>query len=127
MGDVGAMHRIMLKSKLHNARITHKEPDYEGSLTLSAELMEAVRILPYEKILVANTANGERFETYAIPADPGSGKIGLNGAATHKGSVGDRVIVFAFALVPEEEAAQHRPLILTLDEQNKPIGPLKDV
>lgn len=114
------MQHIMLKSKLHNTKVTSVELEYEGSLTIDRELMEAVKILPYEKILVANLANGERFETYAIPAKAGSGIICLNGATAHKGSVGDRLIVFAFCLISEEEAVCHRPLILMLDKNNKP-------
>ena len=117
----------MLKSKLHNAVVTSSEPDYEGSLKIDSQLMEAVKIRPYEKILVANLANGNRFETYVIPGEPGSGTIGLNGATCFLGSVGDRVIIFAFCAVTEEEASFHRPLILVLDKNNKPTGPLKQV
>lgn len=121
------MFSIMLKSKLHNARVTESVRDYEGSLTIDPDLMDAVKIAPYEKILIANITNGNRFETYAIPGKKGSGVIGLNGATTHLGSVGDRIIIFAFALVSSEEASQNRPLILALDENNKPIGGLKEV
>ena len=121
------MQSIMLKSKLHKATVTEVDMEYEGSLTIDSELMAAVKMLPYEKILVANIANGERFETYAIPAEPGSGMICLNGATAHKGSIGDRLIVFAFGVVPEEDLAQHRPLILVLDKNNKPVNGLKDV
>ena len=117
----------LLKSKLHLARITESDPDYEGSLMIDRDLMDAVKLVPYEKILVADVENGNRFETYAIPGKRGSGVIGLNGAATHMGSVGDRVIVFAFCLVPTEQVASHRPLILVLDEHNKPVGGLKQV
>lgn len=121
------MQSIMLKSKLHNAVVTDLEPEYEGSLTIDSDLMEAVKILPYEKILVANLANGERFETYVIPAKPGAGRVCLNGATVHKSSVGDRLIIFAFCAVSEEETARHRPLILVLDKNNKPVGGLKEV
>jgi len=117
----------MLKSKLHNATVTDAEPDYEGSLKIDILLMQAVKLRPYEKILVANLANGNRFETYAIPGEPGSGTISLNGATCFLGSKGDRVIIFAFCSVPEEEAASHRPLILVLDKDNKPAGPLKEI
>ena len=113
------MLRTMLKSKLHQATVTAVELEYEGSLTVDRALLDAVRIAPYEKILVANLANGERFETYAIPAPAGSGVVSLNGATAHKGEVGDRLIVFAFAAVPEEEVAAHQPLILALDERNR--------
>jgi aspartate 1-decarboxylase len=115
----------MLKSKLHRAAVTASELNYEGSLTIDRDLMDAVRIAPFERILVANLANGERFETYAIPADAGSRTICLNGATAHKGAVGDRLIIFAFAQVPEEAVAAHRPLMLTLDAHNTPTGPLR--
>ena len=116
---------IMLKAKLHTARVTEAVQDYEGSLTIDQDLMDAVKISPYEKILVANVENGKRFETYAIPGPRGSGEIGLNGATVHMGSVGDRVIIFTFCLVPTDEVPVHKPLVLVLDEQNKPVGGLK--
>jgi len=111
----------LLRSKLHDATVTASELQYEGSLTIDSDLMAAVEMRPYEKILVANLANGERFETYAIPGEPGSGTICLNGATAHKGEVGHRLIVFTFCLVQEDEVAQHHPLILHLGEGNKPI------
>lgn len=117
----------MLKSKLHRARVTEVALEYEGSLSIDAELMDTVGIHPYEKILAANLSNGERFETYAIPGPAGSRCIVLNGATAHKGSVGDRIIVFAFGLVPSEEVGVHRALVLTLDEDNNPTGPLREV
>lgn len=117
----------MLKSKLHLARVTASNWEYEGSLEIDLELMDRVHLLPYEKILVSNMENGNRFETYAIPGPRGSGVIGLNGATTHLGKVGDRVIIFAFASVPAESAAAHRPLILVLDEKNQPVGGLKQI
>ncbi len=119
------MYSTMLRAKLHGARITEAERDYEGSLAIDQDLMDAVKIAPYEKILIANVDNGRRFETYAIPAERGCGKIGLNGAAVHMGGVGDKVIIFAFGLVPTKEAARHRPLILILDENNRPVGGLR--
>lgn len=119
------MHSILLKAKLHGARVTQSERDYEGSLTIDRDLMDAVRIAPYEKILVANMDNGNRFETYAIAGPRGSRVIGLNGATTHLGAIGERLIVFTFCLVPEGLIETHRPLILILDEQNRPVGGLK--
>jgi len=121
------MHSIMLKSKLHGARVTRAEQDYEGSLEIDRDLMDAVKMAPYEKILVADVENGNRFETYAIPGERGSGVIGLNGATVHRGSVGDRLIVFTFAVVSEEEIDNHAPLVLVLDENNKPVGGLKAI
>lgn len=112
----------LLKSKLHHARVTECELEYNGSLTVDIELMEKVNLYPYEKILVANMANGERFETYAIPGKRGSGIICLNGATAHKGAVGDRLIIFAFAQMCEEEIKNHSPQVLVLDENNCPIN-----
>jgi aspartate 1-decarboxylase len=117
----------MLKAKLHNVRVTESDRDYEGSLKIDQDLMDMVKIAPYEKILVADADNGNRFETYAIPGPRGSGVIGLNGATTHLGSIGDRLIVFTFALVPTEDLPRHRPLIAVFDQNNKPIGGLKEI
>jgi len=116
------MQSIMLKSKLHNAAVTEVSLEYEGSLTIDAELMEKVRLRPYEKILVANLTNGERFETYAIPDKAGSRNICLNGATAHKGSLGDRLIIFAFGIVDQDNLPMHKPLVLVLDESNNPVG-----
>ncbi len=120
------MYSIMLKSKLHLARVTKIALAYEGSITIDRELMEAVQLLPYEKVLVSNMANGQRLETYAIPAPAGSGEIGLNGPAAHQGAIGDQLVIMAFVLTPTEKARSQRPLVLILDENNKPTGPLKD-
>ncbi len=121
------MYSTMLKAKLHSARITEAVQDYEGSLKIDQDLMDAVKLSPYEKILVANVENGNRFETYAIPGERGSGVIGLNGATVHMGDVGDRVIIFTFCLVPTDDIPQHKPLVLILDENNKPAGGLKAI
>jgi aspartate 1-decarboxylase len=120
------MHYIMLKSKLHRAAVTAVEPEYEGSLTLDPELMEAVKLVPYEKVLVANLANGERLETYVIAGERGTGTVCLNGAAAHRGAVGDRIIVFAFCALPASEVPAHHPLVLVLDDANHPCGPLRE-
>ena len=114
------MQLTLLRAKLHRAAVTEVAIDYEGSIKIDSELLDGVGILPYERVLIANVANGNRFETYAIPGDAGSGQVCLNGATAHKGSVGDRVIIFAFGLVPEDEAAEHHPRVLLLDENNKP-------
>ena len=121
------MFSIMLKAKLHGARVTDKQLDYEGSLTIDRDLMDYVKMLPYEKVLVANLENGNRFETYAIAGDRGSGAICLNGATAHLGNVGDRLTIFTFGLVPTEEAVRHRPLVLRVDEKNRPAGGLLPV
>ena len=94
----------LLKAKLHRIRVTEADLDYEGSLTLDPDDMEAVGIFPYEKILCADVENGNRFETYAIAGTRGSHVCCLNGAAAHKGKVGDRLIVMAFAQMSEDEA-----------------------
>ena len=116
------MYSVMLKAKLHHATVTLSDLEYEGSLSIDRDLMDAVKLVPYEKILVANLANGNRFETYAIPAAPGSGEIGLQGATAHLGAVGDRLIIFTFCLVDDKDLAAHRPLVLSLDEHNRPAG-----
>jgi aspartate 1-decarboxylase len=121
------MNVVMLKSKLHFAHVTEAEPDYEGSLTIDPDLLETVGMFPYEKILVANCTNGKRFETYAICGKRGSKVIGLNGATTHMGSVGDKIIIFSFCHIPKDEAAAHRPLVQLLDKQNNPVGGLAEV
>ncbi len=101
----------LLKSKLHRIKVTEADLDYEGSLTLDPDYMEAVGLRQWEKILCADVDNGNRFETYAIAGKRGSGVCCLNGAAAHKGKVGDRLIVMAFGSFSEEEAAAHEPSV----------------
>ena len=101
----------VLKAKLHRIKVTEANLDYEGSLTLDPDDMEAVGIVPYEKILVADVENGNRFETYAIAGCRGSHVCCLNGAAAHNGKVGDRVIVMSFAIVTPEEAEGWQPRV----------------
>ena len=110
----------ILKAKLHRIRVTEACLDYEGSLTLDPDDMEAVGILPYEKILCADVENGARFETYVIPGARGSRVCCLNGAAAHQGKIGDRLIVMAFGQFTPEEAAAHAPRVVFLDERNDP-------
>ena len=109
----------LLRAKLHRIRVTEACLDYVGSLTVDEDLIDAVGIFNYEKILVANVDNGERFETYVIRGPRGSGVCCLNGAAAHKGKVGDKLIVMAWAQVPEEEARAFQPKIGILDETNR--------
>ena len=109
----------LLKAKLHRIRVTEANLDYEGSLTVDADLLDAVGMLAYEKILVADVENGNRFETYLIPGARGSGVCCLNGAAAHKGKVGDRLIVMAFAQMAPDEAAFFSPKVGHLDERNR--------
>ena len=101
----------LLKSKLHRIKITEANLDYEGSLTLDPDDMEAVGILPYEKILCADVENGNRFETYAIEGARGSHVCCLNGAAAHKGRIGVRLIVMAFARMSPDEAKGFAPKV----------------
>ena len=119
----------MLKAKLHQACVTHADVMYEGSFGIDTELMEAVGLYPYEKVLIADITNGNRFETYAIPEAFGSRRMVLNGAAARLGEVGDRVIIMAFCWVDEAEVKEgrHRPRVMWLDEDNEPIGRLPGV
>ena len=112
----------MVRSKIHRARITHCDVDYEGSLEIDPVYLEASSILPYEKILVVNASNGKRLETYAIPGTAGSGVFRLNGAAAHRGSIGDVVTIMTFGMMTEEEAKAHRPTVIVLDEENKIVA-----
>jgi len=106
------MFLTMLKAKLHRIPVTEANLAYEGSLTLDPDFMEAVGVLPYEKILCANVANGKRFETYAIAGRRGSRVCCLNGAAAHMGAPGDLLIVMAFAGMSAEEASGFVPKVL---------------
>ena len=109
----------LLKSKIHRAVVTGASLDYEGSLTVSADLAELVGLLPYEKILVSNLNNGERFETYAIYGEARRGIIELNGATAHLGKIGDRLTIMSFARYSMQEAALHTPRIAVLTEKNE--------
>ena len=112
------MLRTMLKSKIHRATVTGASLDYEGSLTISADVAELVGLIPYEKILVSNLNNGQRFETYAIFGEARRGIIELNGATAHLGKIGDRLTIMSFARYTPEEAALHTPRIAVLNEKN---------
>jgi aspartate 1-decarboxylase len=114
-----SMEFTLLKSKIHRAAVTGASVDYEGSLTISSDLAELVGLLEYEKILVGNLTNGERFETYAIYGEPQRGIIELNGATAHLGKIGERITIMSFARYTPEEAAVHQPRIVVLDEKNK--------
>lgn len=109
----------LLKSKIHRAAVTGASLDYEGSLTIAADLAEQVGLLPYEKILVGNMANGERFETYVIYGPPGSGAIELNGATALLGKIGNLLTIMSYAWVDAAlEAAQHHASVITLGKGN---------
>ena len=110
--------RIMLKSKIHRARVTEANIKYEGSISIDKNLMEAADILPYEQVQVLDINNGARFETYAIEAEPGSGEIGIQGAAARLVSVGDKVIILSYCQVEEEQARNFAPKLVYVDERN---------
>ena len=113
------MLRVMMKSKIHRATITQADMHYEGSLTISAELMRAADILPYEMVHVYNISNGERFETYAIEGEAETGVICLNGAAARKGAPGDLIIITTYATYADAELAAHHPKVVLVDSSNR--------
>lgn len=113
------MLRFMLKTKIHRATVTQANVAYEGSITIDRDLMDAGGIVPFEQVGVYNINNGERFETYVIEGEPGTGVIGLNGAAARKGLVGDLIIVVTYTSVTEDELVDYQPTILLMDEKNK--------
>lgn len=115
----GKMLIQMCKAKIHRARISSSDLDYEGSLEVDLDLLEQSGIFPYEKILVVNASNGERLETYAIPGKRGSRVFRLNGAAARKGCAGDIITIMAFGLCDEKEAEGFSPKVLVMDADNK--------
>lgn len=115
------MHVTLLKSKIHRAAVTGASLHYEGSLTVSEDIARMVGLLPYEKILVANLQNGERFETYVIYGAAEKGLIELNGATARLGAIGDRLTIMSFAQFPPEEAKSHHPRVAVLDTHNRVV------
>lgn len=109
----------ILKGKIHRARTTHSELDYEGSCAIDQDLLEASGILPFEQIHIYNVTNGERFSTYAILAAEGSGIISVNGAAAHKAKVGDILIICSYVGMEPEEARTHHPRLVYIQAGNK--------
>ena len=112
------MFQTLLKAKLHRACVTHAELDYEGSCAIDERLLEAAGIHEYEQIHIYNIANGERFVTYAIRAEAGSRIISVNGAAAHKASPGDRLIICTYATLNQQELVTFKPTLVYLDEHN---------
>jgi aspartate 1-decarboxylase len=112
------MQRTMLKSKLHRVRVTHSELHYEGSCAIDAALLEAANILEYEQISIYNVSNGERFSTYAILGERNSGMISVNGAAAHKASPNDILIIASYASYNEVELTQYSPQLVYVDSDN---------
>lgn len=112
------MQRMMMKSKIHRATVTEANLNYAGSLTIDRDLMTAADLLPHEQVHVVNVDNGARFETYVIEGDSGSGTICVNGAAARLVHKGDRVIVISYAIFDDAPAADLRPLVVQVTEQN---------
>ena len=110
--------RTMLKGKIHRARVTDADLNYEGSITIDGTLMEEADILPYEKVAVVNVNNGARLETYAIAGKPGSGVICLNGAAARLAAKDDLVIIMSYCEMAYEDAKRASPLVVFVDEHN---------
>ncbi|BCX81485.1 aspartate 1-decarboxylase [Methylomarinovum caldicuralii] len=113
------MHTTMLKAKLHQARVTHSELLYEGSCAIDGDLLDRAGIHEYEQIHIYNVNNGERFTTYAIRAEAGSGIVSVNGAAARLAAPGDMVIICAYASLDEKELADYQPTLIYLDERNR--------
>lgn len=112
------MQTIMLKAKLHQARVTHAVLEYEGSCAIDGNLLDMAGLHEYEQIQIYNLENGQRFTTYIIRGEPGSGIISVNGAAAHLASVGDRVIICAYANFTEAERIKHQPALIYMTEGN---------
>ncbi len=108
----------LLKAKLHGACVTHSKLEYEGSCAVDRTLLKASGMHEFEQIQVYNVSNGERFTTYAIQAEPGSGIISVNGAAAHKANPGDKLIICAYAAFNEAEMKVYKPVLVYLDEMN---------
>ena len=119
VGYGSGVRRSLFKSKIHRATVTQADLDYEGSVTIDANLLEAADILPFEEVRVWNVTRGTRLETYAMRGEPGSGVICINGAAAHLMKPGDLVIIATFADYNEVDARTHRPNVVLVDEKNR--------
>lgn len=115
------MFRIMCKGKIHNARVTHKNLNYEGSIGIDASLLENCDILPGERVDIFNLNSGARFSTYVIAEEAGSGRISLNGAAARLVEVGDKIIIVSYGVVAENIAREFKKKVLIVDEENRII------
>ena len=122
------MRRILFKSKIHRATVTHADLEYEGSVTIDVDLLKAADILPYEKVAIWNVTRGTRLETYALEGDSGSGVVCINGAAAHLNRPGDLVIIATFAEVEEAEAHGWQPTVVFVDGKNRRVlGPVTEI
>ena len=113
------MRLVAFKSKIHRATVTEADLNYEGSITLDADLMDAAEILPHEQVQILNVNNGERFDTYAIRGARGSGVVCLNGPAARLAHVGDTVIILTYAVMEREELLRHVPTVVYVDGENR--------
>ncbi|HEX8425001.1 aspartate 1-decarboxylase [Hymenobacter sp.] len=113
------MHIEVLKSKIHRAKVTQAELHYVGSITIDEDLLDAANMVENEKVTVVNVNNGERFETYTIRGERGSGMVCLNGPAARRVAVGDIVIIFSYALIDFAEARAHQPTLVFPDQHNR--------
>lgn len=113
------MQREMLRAKVHRIRVTERDIEYEGSLSLDTELMKAAEMLPFERIDVYDVDNGNRFSTYLIEGRPGSGDCCVNGAAARLVELGDKLIIAAYCSLDESEVRSHRPMLVLIGEDNK--------
>ena len=120
------MIRTLLHAKIHNAHVTDARLHYRGSITIDADLLDASGILPFERVQVVNVNNGERFETYVIAGERGSGTICLNGAAARLVQPGDRVIIMAYAQLTPAELSSHQVTVVHVDERNRPTEIVKE-
>lgn len=116
------MLRTMFTSKIHRATVTHADLHYVGSLTVDQDLLDAADLLPGQQVSVVDIANGNRFETYLIPGERGSGVIGVNGAAAHLAHVGDLVIVMAYGQMDDTEARSYVPRVVHVDGRNRIVA-----
>lgn len=121
------MKRILLKSKIHRATVTEANLEYEGSVTIDADLLRAADIVEYERVEIYNITSGTRLATYAIRGEPGSGTICINGAAAHLVSPGDLVIIASYAEYADEEPGNHAPHLILVDHHNRPVHDSADV
>jgi aspartate 1-decarboxylase len=121
------MQLTLLKGKLHRACVTHAELEYEGSCAIDRDLMQQADILPYEQVQIYNVTNGERFTTYAIEAEAKSRIVSVNGAAAHKASPGDRLIICCYASMEAAEARAFQPSLVYLNEHNQVTGTSDDI
>ena len=120
------MHLRLLKGKIHRARVTGADLNYEGSIEIDSSLMDAAGIVPYEEVQIWSLTNGERWTTYALPARRGSGIVAVNGAAARKAQVGDELIISVFGSATEKQAFGWKPHVVHVDEKNRlrPFAPI---